>query len=852
MAPDGQTGTVHTLPACGGDHVRAAGLLADGIARSDRGQLSEAVVALLGGLTALGTTAEDPGPDCTADHDRLQARILLSLAFPMHELGDGLAGMRLLELAERVSARHGPDALTVISRAQQGVLLLREGRLAEALEPLDRAVELIEQAPPEDQVKLLINRGEVHRQLGTLGPAMADYARAYAIATDSGLEELAFAARHNLGYAHYLSGDLPRALEVMATVDQAGNDHYKGIIGLDRARVLLSAGLLADADATLAEAADALARTELVPMLAEAELARAEAALLDDDLARARTLAARALERVASRDNQRTTATAELTVLRIAAATHPGDPVIGPRADELGGRLARLGLDHQSRLARLIGVETRLADGGLIDRAALRLTGGLPMDVRLRARLARGRLALREGTPARARREARAGLTELADYQAQFGSLDLQTAAAAHGMKLAAMAVSEELRQGRPAAVLSWLERARAISGRVPEVQPPEDPVGAELLTRLRWVINELETGGPEADPAGALRRQRTALQAQIRSRSWTVRGTTGAAAVPSIAEVRERLGDATLIALFRLRDRLHAVVLTQRQARLHDLGDVGRLDALTARIGADLDALAMAHIPAALRAAAGRSLHTSLRLLDDLVVAPLALPCAPAVLLPPGRLAALAWGALPSLRGRPLTLAPSAAAWLRAGSTGPTRTGRVVVAAGPGLVRATAEARAVADCWSDSRLLVGTEATAAATLTEVDGADLVHVAAHGKHQPDSPLFSSIRLYDGPISGYDLDRIARPPRQVVLSACDLGRATVRRGDETLGLTRSLLHSGTATVVSCVSKVSDDGAAALMVDYHRRLAGGSAPAYALADSLAATEEALPFICFGAGW
>jgi len=54
------------------------------------------------------------------------------------------------------------------------------------------------------------------------------------------------------------------------------------------------------------------------------------------------------------------------------------------------------------------------------------------------------------------------------------------------------------------------------------------------------------------------------------------------------------------------------------------------------------------------------------------------------------------------------------------------------------------------------------------------------------------------------------------------------------------------------VISGVAKVSDRGAADLLSDYHRRLADGLAPAYALADALAAAEEPLPFLCLGAGW
>ena len=66
----------------------------------------------------------------------------------------------------------------------------------------------------------------------------------------------------------------------MPTVEQAASDHYKGVVGIDRSRVLLSAGLVADADRTLVEASEALERTELQSLLAEAELTRADVALL--------------------------------------------------------------------------------------------------------------------------------------------------------------------------------------------------------------------------------------------------------------------------------------------------------------------------------------------------------------------------------------------------------------------------------------------------------------------------------------------------------------------------------------------------------------------------------------------
>ena len=87
-------------------------------------------------------------------------------------------------------------------------------------------------------------------------------------------------------------------------------------------------------------------------------------------------------------------------------------------------------------------------------------------------------------------------------------------------------------------------------------------------------------------------------------------------------------------------------------------------------------------------------------------------------------------------------------------------------------------------------------------------GARIAHVAAHGVHQTENPLFSSLRLADGPLFAHELDQTARTPDHVVLSACELGLATVRPGDEALGLTSVLLHLGTRSVVAGVARVGD--------------------------------------------
>ena len=118
----------------------------------------------------------------------------------------------------------------------------------------------------------------------------------------------------------------------------------------------------------------------------------------------------------------------------------------------------------------------------------------------------------------------------------------------------------------------------------------------------------------------------------------------------------------------------------------------------------------------------------------------------------------------------------------------------------------------------------------------------MLHVAAHGTHRHDSPLFSSLRLADGPLYAYELDPDQGMPACVTLSACEAGLATLRPGDEGLGLTHVLLHLGVASVTAGVARVRDDVAAATMQRVHEEMAAGATSAEALALAQAEGREA----------
>jgi CHAT domain-containing protein len=90
----------------------------------------------------------------------------------------------------------------------------------------------------------------------------------------------------------------------------------------------------------------------------------------------------------------------------------------------------------------------------------------------------------------------------------------------------------------------------------------------------------------------------------------------------------------------------------------------------------------------------------------------------------------------------------------------------------------------------------------------------------------------------------------------VLSACETGLSTVYGRDDVAGFTSAVLALGTRAVVSSVGAVDDEATAALMVDLHRRLRGGAAPAAALAAAQVATAtdpcaSTYGFVCFGPG-
>ena len=883
-----------------------------GLRAGATGHPSAGARQLRAGLKALGWTEHRPanaGP-LPEPYQAVAARLLISLAHLEAEQGRTELGLQLLDAATSITATADRGILL----SQRGLLLLRTGRSAEALRYLDEAVPLLAgYADPAVLARVLLNRGVTRLNLGQIKLARTDLEWCRRVAATDGtapatgqsdssgdtrLAMLAAKAAHNLGYCDVLTGDIPAALQLFSLAAATYRLSAPGnlpVLATDKARALLAVGLANEAAAELDSAIAAFRKQRLDQDLAEAELARSQAALAAAAPALAGRWAATARRRFLRRGNEAYAGLATLTLLRARLAMSGSPGLIASQSLVLADQLRACGLRSDASMATLTAVRA-LVRGGRATEAhrhldtVRRTDPARSLEASLLGRLARAELAELDGRPGAMLAELRAGLSMLRARRGRLGSFDLQTGVAALGADIAAAGLRQAMDSGSAPLVFGWLERSRAQALRASPVRPPADPLAAEMLAELRQLsrlIRAAELNG-RRDPAAIGRR--AALLREIRQRSWetaglpvdsaaasAASGSTASAATAlagsgpaatgpagtgpaSVGEVGEALAASgqTLAAILARDGRLHAVVLRDGHVRLIALGDYATAAEAARRLNADLDALAGPRLRAAFEAVIGESVRHQADVLTEEVIAPLRseLGDGGIVIVPAGLLAGVPWSVLPDLRSRPVTVCPSASSWLAAwrnerdGTEGSAQAGPPLVVAGPDLAHATAEASAIADLHPGCRALVGDAATVQATLAGLDGAAFGHLATHGQHDQENFLFSRLELADGPLMAYDIQQLQRAPRQVILSACDVGRTVVRPGDEVLGFTAALLHIGTPTVIASVTRVADETAVRLMTSYHRALARGTRPAQALADA-ARAEPFSPFVCFGAG-
>ena len=196
-------------------------------------------------------------------------------------------------------------------------------------------------------------------------------------------------------------------------------------------------------------------------------------------------------------------------------------------------------------------------------------------------------------------------------------------------------------------------------------------------------------------------------------------------------------LGDAALLEFVHLDGTLHAVTVADGRIRLRRLGPAAQTYELIDRVRFALHRLARHHAGDASTAAARALLADAAERLDALLMRPVASETAdrPLVVVPTGPLQSLPWSILSSCAGRPVTVTPSAALWL-AGRRGAGHSGHAVVAAGPGLPGANAEAAAIA-ALHQVTALAGAAATVEAVTTRAGWGEAGAPGGARAHPPE-------------------------------------------------------------------------------------------------------------------
>lgn len=822
-----------------------------------------------------------------------EADVLATLGVALVFAGRTVSGRNTLDAAVRQST----GQLRGRTLLRRGGALLLLGHHREALEDLNRSVAALRVAGDQLwEARALQERAVSYLSSGAARRAVADLRRAGDLFTANGQELESAEATVNRGLVALRLGDLPEAL---ACFDEAAERFGRlgasePDLSMHRCAALTAAGLARDA---MQEADDAISHLDRIhgrpTKRAELLLTAASCALAAGQPGTALARAAEARQMFDRQGRQWWRAHAELARVSAAVRAGPVTAALLRDAQRCVRELSELGSPDQplarlatGRVALALG-QTAVASEHLAAAAAGRRHG--PALSRGVAWLAEALRAEAVGDPQRLIYACRRGLDVIDEYRSMLGSSELRAQTTAHGAELANLGQRHALRLGRPRLMLAWSERWRAVALSVPPVRPHGDERWQADLAAMRDVSSRLSRASSLGLRSASLNYEQQRLERAVRARALRTLGTGRRKSARSsiagfdVPGLLAELGDDRLLEIVDIGGELHVLVCGS--------GKVRRFAAGTAEQATRDVRFARFMLR---RLASGPAVPPSGEISDRLTRMGGALERVllgeagehlgdgDVIVVPPGQLQAVPWGLLPRLRSRALSVAPSAASWLRARRAGADVRGAdadvrgagadiqaaaavqnataspVVLIRGPGLASRGAEVPQLAADYSGAVVLGDGTATAARVLGAIDGARLVHIAAHGIFRADSPLFSALQLDDGPLTVYDLERLRRGPHHLVLSSCDSGVVAPAGADEVLGLASSLIPLGTAGIVASVVPVNDVAVVPLMVALHRELRGGASLAEALRDARRASESdaialatGWSFICLGAG-
>lgn len=770
-------------------------------------------------------------PAATQDFERAEAllRSVLKLDLGAHARTQALLALENMVPGEEESRRALRTSAAITSVATNAYRELERARnmamssdMATTVGCYGNAIAIVEQemaAAGLDSTTLeliLIVRGLALVAIGELGDAEQDLSRAMELAGDEHPGNHAFASRQ-LGHLAMLRADIPAAIGFYR---RAGND---SIARLGEAEAMLAAGLADDAAKVLHELMPDLRAARAGQSLAITEHRAAVAAFLRGDFADASELARSANRRFTRREDHRWAAISALTRMRAQFAM--GKPPTAARVGDLAKRLRELRLDDEAAVAEALSVRVRVRRGDLESAVeqvyALPVVGHLsPIECRMALRLCRAELAAARGDHQGVLVEAEQGFAELVNHPDRLGTLDLPTGTAVEGLALADLAVSSAWRLGGPD-LFGWLEHAKA------DIYRYDPAPVSEGITELRTAARRRQKARFEG-------RAVEDVDAEL---GQQLRNLPTASPVCSQEEVAAQLGDRALVSFGVAEDQYVAMIMTAASTFQVMLGPAGPIftaaHGLHTGIGAEAEHFTIS--PKLVASTFGR--------LEEFLYWPLSeyIGSRELIVLPTRELHDIAWGALPSLRGRPITVAPSATAWLRAErSTRSTDHRKHVVTLTETYLRIP----------QDGVHLTGDNVTGAAVLSALNGTSIASLSVRVAGGEGNSWFSAAELPAGRLVANAMRALPQPPSVVVLDSYQPPPGRLSAGSDIFGFAGALLSAGVRTVVTTVGPVTDRDSVLTIEAFFRNLSTGMPVARALALATANDPYPTRYICLGA--
>jgi tetratricopeptide (TPR) repeat protein len=809
-----------------------------GLAERETGNIARASVSLRAAITAADTLGATD----------LAREIRTSIA-PVLILG-GDADAAFIALDE--AADGADDETLAVVECQRAGLFVMTGspdraleRYAWALPTLDRTGNAVLLANG------LANRGVLLAYLGRPSDAQLDFTAARAIYLEHGHAIDAADMTRNLGFAAVRHGDIPAALAFFDEAERglAARRSF-GTLGLDRAEALLAVGLAREAARIAGQTATLLERNGDHSGGAEGRLLEAQAAAILGEHDAVERAAGAATASFTAQGRVGWAAVAQLELARSRFATGMASATDADEFDRVAASLEATGQSVPAVHARLLAARTRVRHGMVTAHTApLELPDVHTVELSVHVALAEAEAALARGQRSVATTAIDHGLVVVRRAQASLGATDTRAHVATHAAELSRLALRLALEDGDAFGVLRAVERGRAGALQFRPVVPPNNGALAKLLDELRAVVSELRNEELSRTEVATLSKRQAHLETSIRNSSRQSVGSDDVGDVTidgglNLDQLRSALGDNRLISFAQLDTSLFAVVIDHETISLRHLpADLTRVRTAVASLRFRLDRAAGGHRDPALHDDALTTLLVPL--LDD---------ASGFVVVPVDVLANAPLRAIEAMGGRPFTIAPSVDSWQRAHAL-PHQTGPTLLAAGPRLDHADVEVIRLARNAGPVHTFTSTTSTVANIAAAFPEVRLAHLACHGTFRDDNPLLSTIELADGPLTVYDIERLARTPEVVILSACDAAMSARRPGDELLGLSAALFPLGTRSLIASTGLVPDaDATLALMEVLHHELRAGHAPADALSTAQRSTDHpALAgFTCYGAGF